>query len=84
MIKRSFLLAILGFSGFQPPYEPQPLNPMVPFQLDELFVSMIARKGPDQWQVLEEVDGLGWSHIFVREVLENMIFERWFCQETSQ
>jgi hypothetical protein len=34
---------------------------MVPFQLDELFASMIARKGPDQWQVLEEVDGLGWS-----------------------
>jgi hypothetical protein len=49
MIKRSFLLAILGFSGFQPPYEPHPLNPMVPFQLDELFASMITRKGPDQW-----------------------------------
>ena len=62
MIKHSFLLAILGFSGFQPPYGPQPLNPMVAFQLDELFASMIACKGPDQWQVLEEVDGLGWSH----------------------
>ena len=59
MIKRSFLFATLAFSGFQPSYGSQPLNPMVAFQLDELFASMIARKGLDQWQVLEEVDGLG-------------------------
>ena len=42
MIKRSFLFATLAFSGFQPSYGSQPLNPMVAFQLDELFASMIA------------------------------------------